>query len=179
MTARKKGSRKARAGAGSRPGSGSEGQGSQERGNGWRLTAEEQEGIFLRRVVFAIVAVAVGSIGVWFVFNTVEDPGEQQLVLSATGSAPPSSGVYTVKLLEFSPSREPFARRLAQMDEVRDLAGDNEFSFLNLPDGRMALCVGRFEGEDSPQLRLLLHACQSFDAEGQKLFEGASICEMP
>ena len=65
------------------------------------------------------------------------------------------------------------------MDAVTALASDNEFSFVDLPDGQMALCVGRFEGEDSPQLRLLLHACQGFDAGGQKLFEGASICEMP
>ena len=177
MTKGKKGSRKARTGAGSRPGS--EGQGSQERSDVGRLTAEEQEGIFLRRVIFSVVVVVVGFLSVWFVLNTVNESERRKPVLSATDSAPPASAVYTVKLMEFSPAMEPRARRLTEMDAVKDLAGANEFVFLSLPDGQMALCVGRFESPDSPQLRLLLEACRGFEAMGQRLFVDASVCQMP
>ncbi len=176
MAARNRGSRKADAGAGSRP----QGDGGTEvRDIGWGLTAEEEEDFFLRRVLFSVLVVVVVCIGFWFLVTTVRSAPGQTPALIAPAAYLPEQGRYTIRLLTFPAAREDEARRLAEAQAVRELAGQEEFRCLPLGDGQMALCVGSFESESSPEMDELLRRFRSFTAQDRKLFGDAAVHRVP
>ncbi len=176
MTARNRRSRDAEAGAGSRP----QDDGSSEvRGIGWGLSAEEEEDFLLRRVLFSVLVVVMVCIGIWFLLTTVRSAPEQPPALSARGAVPPGQGDYTIRLMDFPASKQEEAMRLTQVQAIRDVAEQQEFCCLPLDDGRMALCVGSFPSESSPEMQELLAELRSFAAQGKKLFEGATVYLVP
>jgi len=176
MTARNRRSRDAKAGAGSRP----KGDGGNEvRGIGWGLSAEEEEDFFLRRVIFSVLVVVVACIGIWFLLTTVRGAPEQPPTLSAPAVAPAEQGYYTIRLMDFPASKQEEAMRLTRVQAIRDVTEQQEFRCLPLDDGRMALCVGSFSSESSPEMQELLEELRSFAAQGKKLFEGATVYRVP
>jgi hypothetical protein len=111
----------------------------------------------MRRAVFFASAAVVCLMGAWFLLTTVTGDARGRQALSVAKSATSATPAFTVKLLEFVPSkaRRDKANELASQDSIKSLAGANEFHLLDLPNGHLALCVGRFERRDSPELRQL------------------------
>ncbi|MHC5035142.1 MAG: hypothetical protein ACYTFZ_08910, partial [Planctomycetota bacterium] len=58
---------------------------------------------------------------------------------------------------------------------VRDLAGPHKFCLLNLPDGRLALCCGRFESRESRELDQLLQRFRNHRERGSEVFPAAAV----
>jgi len=176
MTARRRRSRDEDGGAGSR----TQGGGSSEvRGIGWGLSAEEKEDFFLRRVLFSVLVVVVVCVGVWFLVTTVRSAPQQTPALSVSAPVRPERGRYTIRLMDFPASKQEEAMRLTQAHPIRDVAEQQEFCCLPLDDDRMALCVGSFASEGSPELEELLGKFQGFTAQGRNLFEDATVYRVP
>jgi hypothetical protein len=57
---------------------------------------------------------------------------------------------------------------------LRGLADGHPCSLLELPGGRLALCVGEFEDAESRELQALLRRFREF-REGEVNFSGATI----
>ena len=145
---------------------------------GWGLdSGEEQEGIGMRRAVFFASAAAVCLMGAWFLLTTVTSESRGRHPLNAAKPSMGATPAFTVRLLEFAPSRSSQAKatELASHGAIKSLAGGNEFRLVQLPNGHMALCVGWFERRDSPELRELLAKFQQYKERGSKVFPDASI----
>lgn len=178
MRGRDKGSGRSRARAdapseGSQPGAKADG-----RDIGWGLTVEdEEEDIFLRRVVFSVLVAVVGCMGAWFLVTTVTGSDGSQRALTVSDENPGAREVFTVKLLEFSPGESKLApaEQLIEKQSIKSMAGQNELHFRKLPGGRVALCVGSFDSEDSPELQQLLQRCHGYSEDGRRPFARASI----
>jgi len=145
---------------------------------GWGFGPDEQEDFFLRKWVFSVLFAVLACVGGWFMYLTVRGSGRVEPILSARGEQP-ATARYTVKLLEMAPEKRPVAERLAATREISALAGGSRFRFIDLPDGRIALCVGEFDRADSPQMALLLQRFRAFTAGGTRLFEDASVYRLP
>ncbi len=154
---------------------------------GWGLdSSEEQEGIGMRKAIFFACAAVVCLIGGWFMLTTVTADNRGRHALNAPnpaapGQAAPSTATtpasYTVKLLEFTPSKANRAKAndLAAHESVKSLAGANEFRLIELPNGHTALCVGRFARRDAPELKALLAKFQKYVERGSKVFADAVV----
>lgn len=122
---------------------------------GWGLGAESgDEDLFMRRVLFAVVVAVLGCMGAWFMVTTVSvgNGPTSRLTIGVPAAA------HTVSLLTFpdDPDSRAIATEVAGKPEMLRLAGSNEFSLVALPDGKCALCVGRFDDESSPELARVL-----------------------
>jgi len=180
MTARNGRSRKPRVGAPSR-GDGPDGNpGDHDIAPGLGAD-DEQGGVLLRRVLFYVAVAVAGCTGAWFLVATVTAGGGSQRFLSVTRPAPGAAGFFTVKLLEFAPSasNRAVAARLVSKAPIRSLAGPHEFCLLELPNQRLALCVGRFDSPDSPEMRQLLRRFQDYAERGNRVFQEASALSFP
>lgn len=131
----------------------------------------------MRRAVFFASAAVVCLMGAWFLLTTVTSENDGRHALSAPKSATSQTPAFTVRLLQFTASRanEAKATELASHAAVKSLAGRNEFCIVHLPNGYLALCVGRFERRDSPELRELLAKFQQYKERGSKVFPDAAI----
>ncbi len=147
---------------------------------GWGVNAEDGgDEIILRKIIYGILVTVVAILGVW-ILATRDSGGSQTPVLSAR-SGTGADMTYTVVLL---PSVEPAQReivdRMVATPKMQELSGPNEFRFVELVDGQLALCVGRAGREDAPELRQLLRRFRDFEAPpGEKPFAGASIQGCP
>jgi hypothetical protein len=179
MTAREERARKA--GSGDPPRSTSADVRAAGRSIGWGFGREgERDGNRMRRAIFTVAAVSMGGLGAVFLVWTLAVGGRGGRILTANSSPGRPAGSFTVKLLEFpstGPKRQD-AERLCAMAPVRTLAGSSEFHFVSLPGGRMALCVGRFERRDSPELLGLLRGFQEYADRGNRVFPAASILDL-
>jgi hypothetical protein len=148
---------------------------------GWGLDCgEEQEGIGMRRAVFFASAAVVCLMGAWFLLTTVTSGNQGRHALSAPKSATSETSAFTIKLLEVEASRASWAKAtdVASRPAVKSLAGTNEFRRVDLPNGHAALCVGRFERRESPELRDLLAKFQQYKERGTKVFPDAVVVSL-
>ena len=178
MTARKEHSRGAAKGGASA--GGKSGRNGAEREIGWGLSAEgERDEIFLRRVLFSIAVAVVGCMGAWFLLTTVTWPGDEPRSLSMVESA--TGSFFTVRLLHFSnsESKRTAAAELASKAAIRAAAGDSEFHLFRLPGERVALCVGRAERADAPELQRLFREFRACSEGDRRLFADVAVIEFP
>jgi hypothetical protein len=142
---------------------------------GWSAEPDgEQDDILFRRVLFWVLAVVISFMGVWFAV-TSSGVQDAQPVLSANDDVPGPATRYAVRLLCFAPSKRATADRLVARDSIRALAAGCEFHFVKLAGGQCALCVGRFESEDSPDLHRLLEEFRTHREQGRRLFPEADV----
>ena len=178
MTARREHSRGAAKG-GASAGGRSGGSGAEQE-IGWGLNAEGERGeIFLRRVLFSVAVAVVGCMGAWFLLTTVTWPGDEPRSLSMVESA--TGSFFTARLLEFrhSESKQAAVAALTSKAAIRAAAGDSEFHLYRLPGGRVALCVGRAESRDAPELQRLCREFQACSEAGRRLFADVAVIEFP
>jgi hypothetical protein len=146
---------------------------------GWGFGLDDEpEDIVLRRVLFFVLVLVVGCTGAWFLVTTLGERRGEGILLSVTGSAADPSGLfYTVKLAELEPSGDVAERlnRFVERASRMGLAEAGDFYRLRLADGRHVLCVGRFESEESPELRALCERFRSYRAGSGRPFEDAAI----
>jgi hypothetical protein len=132
----------------------------------------------MRRVLFSVLVVVVGCMGGWFLLTTVVGGADGRRVLSVTDETPRGSACYTVQLLpEFAPSRSKraIAERMIGREPLAELAGEHEFYILEFPNGRAALCAGRFRDRQAPEMAELLRRLRTYSEDGQRLFAEARI----
>ena len=173
MTVQKKRSAKSRARSKSRDGGRGAGVESDRTDIGWGLGAEsDDEDLFMRRVLFSVFVAVLGCMGAWFMITTVS-AGSSGLrdVLSATESASTAQTIMLLCFRDDAAGRET-AAELARSEELQAIAGGHDFSLVDLPQGQCALCVGRFEDSDSPELAGLL-------TQFAQYFEQAAIMPLP
>ena len=173
MTVQKKRSVKSRARADARRSSRGTEADSGRADIGWGLGGESQEeDLFLRRVLFSVFVAVLGCMGAWFMITTVS-AGSSGLrdVLSATESASTAQTIMLLCFRDDAAGRET-AAELARSEELQAIAGGHDFSLVDLPQGQCALCVGRFEDSDSPELAGLL-------TQFAQYFEQAAIMTFP
>ncbi|MHC4789477.1 MAG: hypothetical protein ACYS8K_09795, partial [Planctomycetota bacterium] len=84
----------------------------------------------------------------------------------------PSESFFTVKLTSFnnSPVKRAAATELASQEHIRSIAGQHPFRLFALPDGKLALCVGRFADQQSPELHRILQEFRRYEVRGKRLF---------
>jgi hypothetical protein len=171
MTAQKKRSAKSR----SRDGGRAAGVQSDGADIGWGLGAEsEDEDLFMRRVLFAVIVAVLGCMGAWFMVTTVSAGKSARDMLTTAENAPKTN---TIMLLSFrnGPSERRAATLLAGKPEIKALAGPHEIELVDLPTGECALCVGRFDDAASPEAARLLKEFAQYAAEGVRPFAQAAI----
>ena len=174
MAVQKRRSVKSKLGAGARSKSRASGERPEGGDVGWGVGAEsDDEDIFMRRVLFSVIVAVLGCMGAWFLVTTVNS-GPQSRVLSATQN---TRELYTVRLLEFpgTDAKLAVASELSRNADLRAIAGKHEFDIVELSDGRYALCVGRFESQDSPELQRLLKELRDYAEDGVHYFTKATI----
>jgi len=143
---------------------------------GWGLSAEDQEErFFIKRIAFSLVVAVVACAGAYMVLTTLSSRGVPNLALSAKVVAPAASPAYTVVLWQGAASGAGAVQQIIGRDEVKALAGRNEFHSLELQDGSKAMCVGRFDDPDSPQLKQLLAKFREVRISGARPFQAARI----
>ena len=146
---------------------------------GWGLRAEEDEEERIRRrgVFFVVAAVAAGLVGLTFVLMTLTGGVQNQRMLSVTRPARGRPSFYTLKLLEFpaTEDKRAGASRLADAPSMQALAGRHEFHIVELASGRLALCVGRFDRQDAPELADVTARFRRYAEDGQRPFAQASV----
>jgi hypothetical protein len=130
--------------------------------------------MFMRRVLFSVLLAVVGLMGVWFLLTTLRGAEPNRRLLSVTDVPSGVSATHTVKLLEFPPERQAAAEAFMNTPLLRRLAGPHSCALLQLPGGNLALCVGEFAEEDSPELQALLRRFRDF-REGEVDFSRATI----
>ena len=169
MTVRNGRSRGADVGSGP---SSKDGKGHKEAGSGsfeWGLGSKDnEEDIFLRRALFVALVVVVVCVGGWFMLTTASG---NKPILSA--NARPA--VHTVRLLDFPAANRAQAMKLATVASKASLAPESEFYALPLSDGKMALCVGKFDDVNAPRLQDLVRTFRNYSADGFKPFATASV----
>jgi hypothetical protein len=143
--------------------------------------SDREEDIFLRRVVFAVLVVAVACVGGWFLLATLSSARSDRPVLSVNGRPAGRALAYTVKLLDFPGANRDAAMLLAGKESLRRLAGGHRFECIGIQDGRLALCVGQFDSPDAPELRTLLTSFREFKETegGSALFPKATVYSYP
>jgi hypothetical protein len=142
---------------------------------GWGgLAGPDQESMFMRRVLFSVLLAVVCLMGAWFLLTTLRVADPNRRILSVTDAPSGVPATHTVKLLEFPPEKQAAAEAFMATPLVRRLAGPHNCSLLQLPNGRLALCVGEFGEEDSPELQALLRRCREF-SEGRVNFSQAAV----
>jgi len=130
----------------------------------------------MRRVAFSIAAAVVACMGAWILLTSLADGGDSGVLLSAVGTVAEPGFVNTVVLRVISPEQLDGMRQLIETDAIRNLAGENEFHFLELDDGSIAVCVGRFKDPDSPRIMELLRSFRDMATEsGARPFGAARI----
>lgn len=141
------------------------------------MGAAARDEIAFRRMVFSLLVIVAGCTGAWFLLTSGGGEPDARRSLTATGKAPR----FTVKLLEFpkSSANQEKAAKLAQSSAVRSLASGNELHLMELSGERLALCVGRFESAEAPELRRLLEKFQEYAEHGRRPFPEAAILSSP
>lgn len=147
---------------------------------GWGITVEDDDqGIWLRKVVFGVSVAVVICLGGWILFTSALGDAVRP-ALNVEGSAAAGAGAYTVLLCAFDPSERQWAEGVVSTPEMRTLAGRSSFHYVELSDGRWALCVGRAEEPDSPALRQLVHRFRGYrTATGKSPFGSATVRSCP
>lgn len=149
---------------------------------GWSVAAEDDsEEIFRRKVVFAAAVAVVCCLGAWMLFTSALMGSQARPSLSATNQVASSDGDYTAMLYRCDDAGlESVKRILASDDRLQELAGPHEFWNVKLADGRWAVCVGRAEDEDSPELQRLVRQFRDFSGpNGVRPFRSADIVPCP
>ncbi|MFO8006757.1 MAG: hypothetical protein R6V05_03385 [Candidatus Brocadiia bacterium] len=142
---------------------------------GWGIALEgDDEGIWLRKLIFgASVAIVICLCG-WILLTSALDEAARP-VLNASGAE-----AYTVLLRAFDPSERQLAEGIASAPEVRRLAEGSSFHYVELSDGRWALCVGQAQRRDSPALEQLVRRFRAYrTASGKCPFESAAVLGCP
>ncbi len=126
-----------------------------------------------RTRIFAVLVALIGCMGAWLLLtNVVGEPAPgPELAASASRIR------YTVRLMEFdsSPAKRAAAEQLVAQERILRLSGGHEFRLLEFPDGRLALCCGRFEEAASPELRRLARSFREYREGGRALFQDAAV----
>jgi len=145
---------------------------------GWGLSAEDQEErFFVRRLAFTIAVAVVAVMGVWLMLTVPSQPGDSGTALSALTQAPGEGPIaYTVLLRTVPESQLEGMKQLIATDRIQALAGENEFHYVPLADGSVAVCVGSFADKDSADLAALLAGFhQMSTGTGVRPFEVAQV----
>jgi hypothetical protein len=141
----------------------------------WGTGADlDHESMYMRRVLFSVLLAVVGLMGFWFLLTTIRGAERARSMLSVVDVPSGARAVYTVKLLDFAPEKRAAAEAFMDTPLLGQLTGSHSCALLQLPDGRLALCVGEFADEDSPQLQELLRRSREF-RQGAVNFSGAEI----
>lgn len=146
-------------------------------GIGWGLSAEDQEErFFLKRIAFSLVVAVVACAGAILVLTTLSSRNEPELALSARSEAAAAARLYTVVLWTGAPAGLGVIQKVIAADEIKALAGRNEFRLMECQGGSKAMCVGRFEDPDSPQIKQLLGNFREVrTSKGAQPFKAATI----
>jgi hypothetical protein len=146
-------------------------------GIGWGLSAEDQEErFFLKRIAFSLVVAVVACAGAIMVLTTASSRSEPELALNARTESPVAARIYTVVLWTGAPAGVGVIQKIIAADEVKALAGRNEFRLMECQGGSKAMCVGRFEDPDSPQIKQLLGNFREVrTSKGAQPFKAATI----
>ena len=146
-------------------------------GIGWGLSAEDQEErFFLKRIAFSLVVAVVACAGAIMVLTTASSRSEPELALSARIESPVAARLYTVVLWTGAPAGVGVIQKIIAADEIKALAGRNEFRLMECQGGSKAMCVGRFEDPDSPQIKQLLGSFREVrTSKGAQPFKAATI----
>ncbi len=146
---------------------------------GWTDDADPERDIFVRSVLFSVLVVAIVSVGGWFLIGGIGDTSTPRPALSADGVAT-NRPVYTLMLFEISPNasateRQNLVSGLSEEARLRPLVGRHAIECVDLGGGKRALCVGRFDSENDPELQDLRDKFRGFTERGERPFESASI----
>ena len=138
--------------------------------------AADEQSYFVRKVLFAIFAALVLA-GTLLLAMRVLDRGSgapHRDIRVETG------GVYTVRMSVLPAAQERAAVGLMSEPAIVSLAAGHEIFLRNLPQDRLALCVGRFKSAEDPGAKGLLGRVQSFEVRpGQRVFAGADLWVCP
>ena len=123
----------------------------------------------MRSVVFGVLVLVLMVVALSFVVSTLSPvPGNEHVVITA-------SVTYTVKLMEVPPEQRETAQALLRQPQLRSLAGQNDLFLCDLPDGKVALCAGRFPSSDVPEAQALLSRFKNHTLMGERSFASAQI----
>jgi hypothetical protein len=129
-----------------------------------------------RRLTFAVLSLVVAGIGVWLLLSSLENSPETSGVeLSAGQPDHQEAGFYTIQMVEVPAEKKAIARRLMEHQKVRELAGDDDLFLRTGDDGRLNVCVGRYESSRAEGLRELRERLRVFRLNGERIFESAEI----
>lgn len=146
---------------------------------GWGVGDDSDDAFRTRRTVFSVIAVIVVCMGAWMLLTMLATRQSEGPVLSAEGPAD-GGRVYTVVLRRIDPQQREAMRRLVSAAPIRRMAGRNEFRFMELQNGEVAICVGRFEDPGSARAEELLSKFREFSTNGgSRPFRAASLMGYP
>ncbi|MHC4591798.1 MAG: hypothetical protein ACYS8L_03770 [Planctomycetota bacterium] len=131
----------------------------------------------MRQAWFRVVAGVTCLAAALLIVRIFEDLPSQRDLDARERNAP----FYTVQLVAFpdSDSNLGTAASLMTQERVMDLAGENELRLLAVSEDRVALCVGRFEEADSPELLDLHEEFRDYADGRRRPFKGAAIRRFP
>jgi hypothetical protein len=140
---------------------------------GWGVSAEsDDDEFFVRRAIFSLIAAVVVCMGAWMLLTTLagQDGAAEDTLLTATVGS-----LHTVRLRTIDRTQVQAFRRMVRDSAMQQLAGGHEFLFLPY-DGRVAVCVGRFDEPDAPGAAQLLGRFREVStASGRRPFQDAEI----
>ena len=131
------------------------------------LDAEEAHYV-RRKVAFAILAALVTAGALLFAFSTLEDRSENP-DMRIEGRR------HTVRLMVVSQERRRVAEDMLTHETILRLAPGRKPFLCTLPDGRVAMCAGRFDGPHEAEAKELLARVQVFEHRGRRPFAKACL----
>ncbi|MFW6456825.1 MAG: hypothetical protein ACOC0A_00885 [Planctomycetota bacterium] len=125
-----------------------------------------------RLMAFGLAIVVLGVVAVWFVATTFgRQPNQAEVRLSADVE-------HTVRVLSGPPESKNKIQSMLQSSTLRDLIGGHDVYMTRVEGGRIALCAGRFDSENSAEARELLRKIKQYERKGEKPFQSAELMKI-
>lgn len=131
-------------------------------------TAREEPSMVVRTALFVGVTFLLVGLAAWFVATAVSSP-------RATSLSARQERRHTVKVLEMPAARRETARSMLDHQALVSLADGHRLHLRSVGQQKLALCMGVFESERSPDALRLLRRVREFTREGKKAFPSAEI----
>jgi hypothetical protein len=133
--------------------------------------AGEEPSLLGRLIAFCILMLALAAVAVWFVRTAVRSPGTPDpKSLSARQEVR-----YAVKVLAMPAGREQVVRSMLESKKLLSLADGHSLHLQPLGQDELALCMGQFGSQQSPEARQLLKRIRQVTRQGRRAFPSAEI----
>jgi hypothetical protein len=121
-----------------------------------------------RMTAFGLLTLGLVIMAAWFVLTAVREPRAERLTAQQEVQ-------HTVKVLEMPAAERDAAQSLLDHSTLVKLADGHRLHLLPRDDEKLALCMGAFDSEQSPEARQVLRRVRDFTREGKKAFPAAEI----